>query len=98
MCENRGGDEPVAIATFLTRSAARASAKGRNARCQIPPPTGVRRADDDDQGPPPGPLAARFADRDGFFLETVELPAELPPLTCPARVASAPARRAPRGS
>ncbi|GMV17948.1 MAG: hypothetical protein AMXMBFR56_61720 [Polyangiaceae bacterium] len=31
VCENRGGDEPVAVATFPTRSAARASAKERNA-------------------------------------------------------------------
>lgn len=27
-------------------------------------------------------LTSHFADRTGFFLETVELPAELPPLTC----------------
>lgn len=29
VCENRGGDEPVAVATFPTRSAARASAAAR---------------------------------------------------------------------
>ena len=27
-------------------------------------------------------LTSHFADRTGFFLETVELPAELPPLSC----------------
>lgn len=42
VCESRGGVEPVAVATFPTRRAARASAKERNAP-QVSEPAPDRR-------------------------------------------------------
>lgn len=43
VCENRGGDEPVAVATFPTRRAARASAAAWNASRPWEDPTHPRR-------------------------------------------------------
>lgn len=42
VCECRGGVEPVAVATFPTRAAARASAKERNAP-EVSDPAPARR-------------------------------------------------------
>lgn len=42
VCEYRGGGEPVAVATFPTRAAARASAKDRNAP-EVSDPAPARR-------------------------------------------------------